>query len=125
MAEELTAILHSSSMNADPEEEYHTFESLKEAMSADGYSKAYMEINPDSYEVRDIKRGLTSKFQNYSVQVFLRDKGRSVMILVTARKKEHNIERNLKENLEGYIRDNYLRQGVPKSASRPISSREF
>lgn len=130
MGQEVSSTLHSSSIDAGPKDEYDSFSTMMEAMNQNGYSKAYIEINPtESHETRDIRkvlRQLKSKYGNYSVQIFVREKGDKIMIMVMARKKEHNIERNLKQNLDDFVYNNYMHQGTVQSVSdRPIEAREF
>lgn len=127
MAREITETLHAGTIDSDLEDEYMTFEKMEEAMNAAGYSKAFIKINPQSdYDITSMMREIKDKFAGFSVQIFVKDTGREVYILVTSRKKEHNINK-MQNNLDLCVKKiSAVHQGYPNYVeSRPIESREF
>lgn len=129
MAKEHTIKLHSDSMDAGPEEEYEHFRDLESAINRDGFSKAYVEVIPQNgpQDVEGMARDIRNRFNLYSVQIFVRDKGGgNYMILVIARKKDANIADKMQHQLQNYVHDNFMHQGAVKSVdSRTVRPSEF
>lgn len=103
MSKEWSIVLHSNSIDAGPEDEYDSFIDMYMAMKAKGYSKAYIKIEKEEYDIDILFNSLKDRFMGYSVQIFIKETPRDIIILVVSRKEEHNISDNMERTLQTYV----------------------